>query len=83
MIKVEIALYKDDGTFSVVEVKEFSNAKDRFDQALSDYVHSTVLKYDIKYNFADWETAPDYVIRYIGSSNTVYEESMVDYIMEL
>lgn len=83
MIKVEFVLYQDDNTFEVVESKEFLAAKDMFDQALSGYVYATVLKYGIKYNFASSEDAPDYVIRYIDSSNVVYEESMVEYVMNL
>lgn len=83
MVNVEVILYHDDDTVEVVESKEFPTAENMLDDSVCDWVYETVIKYDIKYNFADWENAPNYAIRYIDALNVVCIESMTDYVLSL
>ena len=80
---LEIRLYDDNDNYIVELSKEFPDAKDIWDSEIEKWVLNTELNYDIKYNFADWENAPNYYIAYIDDYSKVYETSMVDDIMNL
>lgn len=83
-ITVRIDYEDDNGISYKIEEKNFPNATSIYDNEIDEWKYEMVLKYDKKYNFSDWESCiinPFFV--YIDKKGEHYDESLIEYYMDL